>query len=143
MVERFWGDDGTSDSSYSELALRGGRPFLDSRGINGRRGDDRSSLLHHTEQTQGHDLSRRGWASLPDHSGQPRERRPVQIGVLAVQGKKLEDFPHVKRWFNAIAAGPTTKRAYELAKRINTQPSANDEASQKILFGQIAASVNV
>lgn len=25
MVERFWGDDCTSDSSYSELALRGGR----------------------------------------------------------------------------------------------------------------------
>jgi hypothetical protein len=50
---------------------------------------------------------------------------------LAVQGQKLEDFPHVKRWLNAIAARPTIKRAYELAKKINTQPSASDEASQK------------
>jgi GST-like protein len=59
------------------------------------------------------------------------------------QGQKLEDFPHIKRWFEAIAARPATKRAYELAKKINTQPTVNDEASRKILFGQTAASVNV
>jgi GSH-dependent disulfide-bond oxidoreductase len=55
------------------------------------------------------------------------------------QGQKLEDFSHVKPWFDAIAARSTTKRAYELAKNINTQPSVNDEASRKILFGQTAA----
>ena len=59
------------------------------------------------------------------------------------QGQKLEDFPRIKRWFEAIAARPATKRAYELAKKINTRPSVNDEASRKILFGQTAASVNV
>jgi GSH-dependent disulfide-bond oxidoreductase len=58
------------------------------------------------------------------------------------QGQKLEDFPHLKRWFDAIAARPATNRAYELAKTINTQPTVNDEASRKILFGQTAASVN-
>jgi GSH-dependent disulfide-bond oxidoreductase len=59
------------------------------------------------------------------------------------QGQKPEDFPRIKRWFEAIAARPATKRAYELAKKINTRPSVNDEASRKILFGQTAASVNV
>jgi GSH-dependent disulfide-bond oxidoreductase len=58
------------------------------------------------------------------------------------QGQKLEDFPHLKRWFDAIATRPATNRAYELAKTINTQPTVNDEASRKILFGQTAASVN-
>ena len=54
------------------------------------------------------------------------------------QGQKLEDFPHLKGWFDAIAARPATKRAYELAKTINTQPSVSDEASRKVLFGQTA-----
>jgi GSH-dependent disulfide-bond oxidoreductase len=60
----------------------------------------------------------------------------------ARQGQKLEDFPHLKRWFEAIAARPATKRAYELAKTINAQPTVNDEASRKILFGQTAAAVD-
>jgi GST-like protein len=52
------------------------------------------------------------------------------------QGQKLEDFPHLKRWFDAIAARPATKRAYALAKTVNIQPTVGDEASRKILFGQ-------
>jgi GST-like protein len=47
------------------------------------------------------------------------------------QGQELEDFPHLKRWFDAIAARPATKRAYELAKSINSQPTVGDEASRK------------
>ncbi len=58
------------------------------------------------------------------------------------QGQNLEDFPHLKRWFDAIAARPATKRAYELAKTINIQPTVSDETSRKILFGQTAAPVN-
>jgi GSH-dependent disulfide-bond oxidoreductase len=54
------------------------------------------------------------------------------------QGQKLKDFPHLKRWFDAIAGRPATKRAYELAKTINIQPTVNDEASRKVLFGQTA-----
>src|SRR5271163_3167518 len=49
------------------------------------------------------------------------------------QGQKLEDFPHLKRWFDAIAARPATKRAYELAKSINIQPTVSDKASRKVL----------
>jgi GST-like protein len=52
------------------------------------------------------------------------------------QGQKLEDFPHLKRWFDAIAARPATKRAYALAKTVNIRPTVGDEASRKILFGQ-------
>ena len=57
------------------------------------------------------------------------------------QGQKLEDFPHLKRWFETIKARPATMRAYEKARAINTQPSVRDEASRKILFGQTAAVV--
>jgi GSH-dependent disulfide-bond oxidoreductase len=57
------------------------------------------------------------------------------------QGQKLEDFPHLRRWFETIRARPATVRAYEKAKAINTQPSVNDEESRKILFGQTAAVV--
>ncbi len=56
------------------------------------------------------------------------------------QGQKLEDFPHLKRWFEAIAARPATIRAYAKAKEINTQPTMTEEA-KKILFGQTAATL--
>jgi len=57
------------------------------------------------------------------------------------QGQKLEDFPDLKRWFDAIRARPATVRAYEKAKAINTEATMSDEA-KKILFGQTAASVS-
>ena len=57
------------------------------------------------------------------------------------QGQKLTDFPHLKRWFEAIAARPATIRAYEKGKALNLAPSVGDEASRKILFGQSAAVV--
>jgi GSH-dependent disulfide-bond oxidoreductase len=57
------------------------------------------------------------------------------------QGQKLENFPHLKRWFEAIRARPATPRAYAKAARINTTPIAADEQSRKILFGQTAANV--
>ena len=53
------------------------------------------------------------------------------------QGQKLEDFPHLKRWFETIAARPAVQRAYAKADAINTAPTVDDEA-KKILFGQTA-----
>ena len=56
------------------------------------------------------------------------------------QGQKLDDFPHLKRWFETIAARPATVRAYALAKDVNTQPTVSEEA-KKVLFGQTASVV--
>ncbi len=56
------------------------------------------------------------------------------------QGQKLEDFPHLAKWFHRIAARPATVKAYELAKAINVTPSVNED-SRKILFGQDAKTV--
>jgi GSH-dependent disulfide-bond oxidoreductase len=53
------------------------------------------------------------------------------------QGQKLEDFPHLKRWFEAIRERPATRRAYEKAATINTQNTVTEE-SRRILFGQTA-----
>ena len=57
------------------------------------------------------------------------------------QGQKLEDFPHLKRWFEAIRERPATLRAYAKAQAINTQPTVMTEESKRILFGQTAATV--
>ncbi len=51
------------------------------------------------------------------------------------QNQDLNDFPHLKRWFEAIAARPATVRAYEKGKTVNTSPTMSEEA-KKILFGQ-------
>lgn len=56
------------------------------------------------------------------------------------QGQRLADFPHLQRWFVAIAARPAVVCAYERAKEINTQPPVTAE-SRKVLFGQTAASL--
>jgi GST-like protein len=57
------------------------------------------------------------------------------------QGQSLEDFPHLKRWFEAIRNRPAVVRAYDRAKEVNTQATVLTEESKRILFGQTAASV--
>ncbi len=57
------------------------------------------------------------------------------------QSQNLDGFPHLKRWFEAIAARPATRRAYEKADQINTAPSVSDEQSRALLFGQDARTV--
>jgi GST-like protein len=54
------------------------------------------------------------------------------------QGQKLEDFPHLKRWFETIRSRPASIRAFDRAKEINTQPVVTEE-SRRILFGRTAA----
>jgi len=53
------------------------------------------------------------------------------------QQQRLEDFPNLKRWFEAIAARPAVQRAYALAKDVNQGPTVTEEA-RAILFGQAA-----
>jgi GST-like protein len=54
------------------------------------------------------------------------------------QKQSLDDFPHLKRWFAAIAARPAVERAYELSREINAKPVVSEE-SRAILFGQTAS----
>ncbi len=56
------------------------------------------------------------------------------------QGQKLEDFPHLQRWFEAIRTRPATERAYAKGREISPPRPMDDEA-KKILFGQTAAVV--
>lgn len=39
------------------------------------------------------------------------------------QSQRLEDFPHLQRWFNSIKERPATVRAYELVQKINPPKS--------------------
>ena len=52
------------------------------------------------------------------------------------QQQNLADFPHLRRWFNAIRARPAVERA--LAATINTAPVVSEQ-SRAVLFGQTAA----
>ncbi len=59
------------------------------------------------------------------------------------QGQNLDDFPHLRRWFNSIRERPATVRAYELTEKINPNAAVgiNTEEQKRILFGQTAAVV--
>jgi GST-like protein len=59
------------------------------------------------------------------------------------QGQNLDEFPHLKRWFEAIRERPGTVRAYARVKEINPQQAPMSEDAKKILFGQTARSVGL
>ena len=52
------------------------------------------------------------------------------------QGQKLEDFPHLKRWFEAMAKRPAVIRAYEKGEGLRKEGMTDEE--KKVLFGQTA-----
>jgi GSH-dependent disulfide-bond oxidoreductase len=56
------------------------------------------------------------------------------------QGQNLEDFPHLKRWFEAIQARPATVRAYEKADALKNQ-QVDLETSRNLLFNQSASNI--
>jgi GST-like protein len=51
------------------------------------------------------------------------------------QQQDLDEFPHLKRWFESIKSRPAVMRAYALAKEINEQPTVTPD-SRMHLFGQ-------
>jgi GSH-dependent disulfide-bond oxidoreductase len=53
------------------------------------------------------------------------------------QGMTLEEFPHLKAWFERIRERPATGRAYALGEEIKDNfDLTTDEDARKILFGQ-------
>lgn len=52
------------------------------------------------------------------------------------QSQNLDDFPHLKRWFQRIGKRPATQRAYALVEQINPGSPAHDDKARQILFGQ-------
>ena len=52
------------------------------------------------------------------------------------QGMRLEDFPQLRRWFDAIAARPATQRAYARGEPYRSHSDTTSEEGRRILFGQ-------
>jgi GST-like protein len=54
-------------------------------------------------------------------------------------GQRLEDFPDLKRWFDAVALRPATIKAYGSVKDVyDRSNAAMDEETRNSLFGQTA-----
>lgn len=53
------------------------------------------------------------------------------------QGQEIEDFPHLKRWFDTLLARPAVERAIAVGQEMRRN-LADDKDAQKILFGQRA-----
>jgi GSH-dependent disulfide-bond oxidoreductase len=53
-------------------------------------------------------------------------------------GQNLEDFRHLKRWFEAVAARPAVMKAYESADTSYEPGQTMSEEARRILFGQTA-----
>lgn len=52
------------------------------------------------------------------------------------QSQNLDDFPNLKRWFDAIRSRPATQRAYALAEQIKKAAPPVTAEDSKILYGQ-------
>ena len=53
------------------------------------------------------------------------------------QGQEIEDFPNLKRWFDAMLARPAVEKGLAVGKEYRRN-IAEDEEARKVLFGQKA-----
>lgn len=56
------------------------------------------------------------------------------------QRQDMSQFPHLLSWFERVGNRPSTQKAYDIAKSINTAPTV-DQNAKSILFGQDAKTV--
>lgn len=55
------------------------------------------------------------------------------------QGQDLNDFPHLKRWFEAMKARPAVAKGLDVGKEMRKQTDlSKDKEAQAVLFGQKA-----
>ena len=52
------------------------------------------------------------------------------------QGQDLDDFPHVKRWFEVISARPAVQRGLEVLCEKRRKKTGFDKKESEILFGK-------
>lgn len=51
------------------------------------------------------------------------------------QGQKLEDYPHLKRWYDAISARPAVQRGLAVLQEESRPPQQMDQQAKNLLFG--------
>jgi GST-like protein len=56
------------------------------------------------------------------------------------QQQNLDDFAHLRRWFDAVRGRPATLQAYARGEPLSSRPAVTEEG-KKLLFGQTAATV--
>jgi GST-like protein len=54
------------------------------------------------------------------------------------QGQNLDDFPNLRRWYDAIRARDAVQRGFELGRSMRAPSSGPDEKARAVLFGQRA-----
>jgi GSH-dependent disulfide-bond oxidoreductase len=54
-----------------------------------------------------------------------------------LQQQQIDDFPNLRRWFDAVRMRPATVRAYAKGEPYSSRPAVTEEG-KKILFGQTA-----
>ena len=57
----------------------------------------------------------------------------------APHGQNLDDFPHLRRWFEAIKTRPATVRVYEGVADTYARSAQISDEERRVLFGQAAA----
>jgi GST-like protein len=57
----------------------------------------------------------------------------------AGHGQNLDEFPHLARWFHAIANRPAVQRAYVDVEDVYAKKAVVSDETRRILFGQTAA----
>ena len=58
------------------------------------------------------------------------------------QQQNLDDFPNLRRWFDAVRQRPGTQRAYAKGEPYSSRPAVTEEG-KKTLFGQTASRASV